>query len=184
MQGFGYHFKQSMSSYHIADWLSNPLNDSKKGYPTDIYFLALHYNIAVEDERNVVYKSGGREQERGGRLVYLPNSTSRLLVFFVAIEVKGESRCCFWFLLLLCLGWRGSISSQLQIERFTSITLLHQNKEALSSWRDHPSCRQDRYDITKKERRKFACLSITCNGRRMAKFPRDLSSLYFCCRLT
>ena len=32
------------------------------------------YNIAVEDERNVVYKSGGREQERGGSLVYLPNT--------------------------------------------------------------------------------------------------------------
>ena len=37
-------------------------------------FLVVHYNIAVEDERNVVYKSGGREQERGGRLVYLPNT--------------------------------------------------------------------------------------------------------------
>ena len=57
-------------------------------YLEDICFLAQHYNIAVEDERNVVYKSGGREQERGGRLVYLPNSTGRL---FVAIEVKGES---------------------------------------------------------------------------------------------
>ena len=32
------------------------------------------YNIAVEDERNVVYKSGGRKQERGGSLVYLPNT--------------------------------------------------------------------------------------------------------------
>ena len=41
-------------------------------------FLVVHYNIAVEDERNVVYKSGGREQERGGRLVYLPNSSGRL----------------------------------------------------------------------------------------------------------
>ena len=41
------------------------------------WLAALQYNIAVEDERNVVYKSGGREQERGGRLVYLPNSSGR-----------------------------------------------------------------------------------------------------------
>lgn len=61
---------------------------AKKGYPRDICFLALHYNIAVEDERNVVYKSGGREQERGGRLVYLPNSTSRLLLFLAGVPSK------------------------------------------------------------------------------------------------
>ena len=46
-----------------------------------VKFLVVHYNIAVEDERNVVYKSGGREQERGGRLVYLPNSSGRLEPF-------------------------------------------------------------------------------------------------------
>ena len=46
-----------------------------------VKFLVVHYNIAVEDERNVVYKSGGREQERGGRLVYLPNSSGSLEPF-------------------------------------------------------------------------------------------------------
>lgn len=48
------------------------------GYRGVARSLVAHYNIAVEDERNVVYKSGGREQERGGRLVYLPNSSGRL----------------------------------------------------------------------------------------------------------
>lgn len=58
-----------------------------------VWLVLLLQCIAVEDERNVVYKSGGREQERGGRLVYLPNSHHR--------RSKRESSF-FYLLQLLC----------------------------------------------------------------------------------
>ena len=94
--------------------------------------------------------------------------------FSGAIEVKGESGCFLGY----CTVVVASVAS-CRLKDLHPSLLYGASFISSAFGENHPSCRQDRYDIRKKERkRKFAGLSITPNGLRMVKFPGEMSLLH------